>query len=80
VDILKMTVDPTQEDAARLIATQARAANDAVTAAIRMGDQDLKRKRTDRLGEILDKIRLEEQFQKAKVVNGEAVRGETLQQ
>lgn len=70
-----MKVSPDAEDAARLIATQARAANDAVTAAIRMGDQDLKRKRTDRLGEILDKIRLEEQFQKAKVVNGEAVRG-----
>lgn len=76
-----MKVSPDAEDAARLIATQARAANDAVTAAIRMGDQDLKRKRTDRLGEILDKIRLEEQHQgrQAKVVNGQAVRGETLQ-
>lgn len=75
-----MKVDPSTEDAARLIATQARAANDAVTAAIRMGDQDLKRKRTDKMGEILEKIRLEEQYQKAKVVNGQAVRGETLQQ
>lgn len=67
-----MKVDPSTEDAARIIATQARAANDAVTAAIRMGDQDLKRKRTDKLGEILEKIRLEEQLagKHAKTVNG----------